>query len=853
MNSDLELNRRYDIMKIKLLAVLTVICTVISVFGGISAFADTAVKTAETDGFITMSSDKYNFTLNTENGCFTVKDLKTGNIYRSNPENADPSLTTEALYSQLTVEYFSASNQIFTFNSYEHSSKLGNITAKAEDNKISVEYVLGKMKIDRTVIPNCYTEKDFKEFLKTDGIDKNIAESIYEFVDKENIYYEDYLESYPLLKKQPLYVLDQYAPDYKIEKLYYQMKDAGFNHGKLEEHNEKYGLAAPQNDNIQITVAINYELCEQGFKATVDCDKISVDGNATLTAVYPLPYYEAAFGSEEGYMLLPDGSGALINFSNDRLELGDVAVPLYGSDDALTLKQKTEYTPRATIPIFGISRITHGTLAVIEKGDALATVYGTLSGRAVPVCTAYTGFTLRPYEMITLDSVSTNTSYNIYSSESYDGDISILYILLDSDNSSYSKMAAVYREYLTENGCLNKNQKSGYPLSVEFLGAIGKSKNFLGIPYTKTYALTTLDDALSTINRLKAGYSEDLTVKYTGWCNGGLVQKYANKISLVSKIGNKKEFESFNNTLESWDITCYYGIYLQQINQKLVNTRVNVLQKGVKCLYNDVASKPLLNLATTLPLTEKTFETNQNEPQSYMLSPKYLSSLAKKADSGMKKLGAKYTAYEDLGSLLYSDFSKKNYSNRQESLENIRKALDSRKGFSVSGGDIYTLKNAEHIYNMSLTNSRRLVYDSEVPFTQMVLHGYVSYSSEAINLSDDPDRALLKSVETGAVLHYTFAGNNTEQLKNSDYNKYYSVLYDAWSDSIENHYHKIASSQKKLASQLITEHRYLSKDVTLTVYEDGTQVVVNYGAEPFEFGGEVITSMNYHYFNNGGI
>lgn len=842
-------------MKIKFLALFSAVCIIAASLSSVSVSAEKSVTVTQNDNSYTMADENYVFTISGENGCFTVTDKNTGNIYRSNPENSAEGLLAEALYSQLTVEYFSGSNQIFTFNSYEHSAKLGNMKISAQDNRIAVNYLLGKMTIDRTVIPNCYTKKDFEELLETDGIDRKLAESIFDLADKEHYDYDELTKKYPLLKKQDLYVLDEYAPDYKIEKLYYQMKDAGFNYEKLVEHNKEYGLETAENKNIQITVTVYYELAKNGFKMTVDCDKISVDGNATLTAVYLLPYYEAAFATENGYMLLPDGSGAIIDFGNKNLNLSDVAIPIYGNDEAITTKQKTEYAERATMPYFGIAKENKGTFAVIEKGDALATVYSTLSGRALPVSTAYCGFNLRPFEMITLQSVSTSTSYNIYSSQHYKGEISVLYMLLNATDSNYSKMAAIYRNYLAQNGFLNKNSNSGYPLSIEFLGAIGKIKNFLGIPYTKTYALTTFDDALSVISSLKKGSSEEITVKYTGWCNGGLVQKYPEKISLVSKLGSKKEFQSFNNTLKGWDITCYYGIQLQQINHKLLNSRVNVLKKGVKCLYNDVAHKSLFNLATMQPLTEKSFQTNQNEPLSYLLSPVHLSSLTKKVDNGFNSLGAEYTAFEDLGSLLYSDFSKKNYTNRQESLETIRKTLDSKENFSVNAGDIYTLKNAKHIYNMPLTSSKKLVYDREVPFTQMVLHGYVSYSGEAINLSDNPDTALLKAVETGAILHYTFATDNTDQLKNSDFNHYYSVLYDTWDESIENHYHKIASTQKKLSSQLIVEHKYLADGVTLTVYEDGTSVVVNYTKTPFEYSGETVAPMNYCYYTygNGGI
>lgn len=46
-----------------------------------------------------------------------------------------------------------------------------------------------------------------------------------------------------------------------------------------------------------------------------------------------MEYFGSADSTEEGYIVVPDGSGALINFNNGKVQLSsEMSIPLYGED-----------------------------------------------------------------------------------------------------------------------------------------------------------------------------------------------------------------------------------------------------------------------------------------------------------------------------------------------------------------------------------------------------------------------------------------------------------------------------------------------------------------------------------------
>lgn len=156
----------------------------------------------------------------------------------------------------------------------------------------------------------------------------------------------------------------------------------------------------------------------------------------------------------------------------------------------------------------------------------------------------------------------------------------------------------------------------------------------------------------------------------------------------------------------------------------------------------------------------------------------------------------------------------------------------------------YILSYVTDIINVPLSSNGYQILDEDVPFYEMVLHGYVSYAGEALNTADDYTTTLLKSAEGGAGLYYQWIYEDNAVLKETEYDDLYSVNYANWIDQATRDYERLQQAMCGLESQHITGHERKG-DVTCTVYEDGSRVYVNYGEKQVQIDGVVIPAKDY--------
>jgi len=62
-------------------------------------------------------------------------------------------------------------------------------------------------------------------------------------------------------------------------------------------------------------------------------------------------------------------------------------------------------------------------------------------------------------------------------------------------------------------------------VAVEIVGAVDKVKQILGVPVSRPLKLTTFKEAANMITELKSDGLNNMSVKLTGWTNGGIQQK----------------------------------------------------------------------------------------------------------------------------------------------------------------------------------------------------------------------------------------------------------------------------------------------------------------------------------------
>lgn len=172
----------------------------------------------------------------------------------------------------------------------------------------------------------------------------------------------------------------------------------------------------------------------------------------------------------------------------------------------------------------------------------------------------------------------------------------------------------------------------------------------------------------------------------------------------------------------------------------------------------------------------------------------------------------------------------------------------------VDVGFDYAAVNADCICNMDLQGAQYDIVDRQIPFYQIALHGYVSYTGTSLNASGNYRWEVLKSVETGAGLSFTFFESDYQELRGNRYtyqNTLYGANFSDWEEELLSLYHRMNEELGHVNNQTISDHCYLSQTVTCTRYSDGTAVYVNYGAESWTGEGITVPAEDWAVVNGG--
>ena len=185
---------------------------------------------------------------------------------------------------------------------------------------------------------------------------------------------------------------------------------------------------------------------------------------------------------------------------------------------------------------------------------------------------------------------------------------------------------------------------------------------------------------------------------------------------------------------------------------------------------------------------------------------------------------------------------------RQEKLAEL---TNKGQGVLLNTGYAYAVPWASFITDMAIDDQSFGITDVSVPFYPMALHGLVPYTGPAINLAEDYTKNLLKTVESGAGLYFSFMSAETSVLQETKFRQFYANEYDKWSPDADALYRKFTADFAGLYDQAIVNHVIIAEGLTLTEYEDGTCVVVNNEGSAVNYNGVVINARDYAVLRRG--
>ena len=663
----------------------------------------------------------------------------------------------------------------------------------------------------------------------------------------------------------PLYILGGRVSRWDRAEIADIMRDIRFIPTDRTEDLEHFGYSIDGvlPNHIVFTISVEYILDGPDLVARIPIDSVTypidainpndLESPPVTLPVYSirlLPYFGAAGDKSEGYILVPDGPGALIYFNNGKVDSAAVTLNLYGRDNSINRDEQMRNLIATRLPVFGMNYLDSGLLAVIEKGDSMARIRADIAGRVTSYNTVHAEFVVMPKGtayVMTTDEFTQEAAIAIPQSRPVAGDLQIRYSFLPKGASDYVAMAHHYQAYLQKKGLspLTKVDES-IPFYLDLIGSIQIKRPILGVPQTVIRPLTTYEETKTIVQELEDVGITNLQIRYAGWLKGGLEHDFPKKIRWEKAVGGKKGFNELKVFLDDRNIGFFPDVTFMTVGKNRLFDGVFPTRDAARFLNRTLAKSYKFDRATYQAVATD---------YRYILAAPRLSNVMDGFLKDYKKLELSTLSLNDLAFELNSDFryNPKKLTDREQAKNLVIDGFAKLKDYELmlNGGFAYGLPFAKHVINAPDALNGYAMIDEMVPFYQIALRGFVNYAGEAINFAYNPTEKKLRSIETGSFPYYVWSYSPSSQTKHTAYNDLYSLHYGDWLDDAVQYYHDSNNLLKLVQGQRIIDHQQVQNDVYKTTYENGVYTFVNYNEQDCYYQGTLIPAQGYRIMEGG--
>lgn len=587
-------------------------------------------------------------------------------------------------------------------------------------------------------------------------------------------------------------------------------------------------------ENEGFLIPLELTLTEDGLRAGVPLADIQEESDRVyLTTVTVLPNFGAASAADEGYLLLPDGCGALADLSMRDFTYSQ---RVYGQDYAVIRNTSEGVEETARLPVFGVKRNGSALLSVISSGAARAYVDAAAPRPSSPYATAAARFIYR--EIITVD-ISQKTfesaQVNIFENapcglERFSVDYRVC------DGADYTAMAESYRDYLTDQG-LEPLAEPGNGLYIDLVGGAVCRQSVLGIPVDKVLAVTGFGDAEGLLAELKARGAAGLTVNYRYWYQDGPQSSVTTDVKAEGALGGDRGMEA----LARWCGDNGVDLYLDLDLTDMEKDRWGYSRRFASA--QSARREPVIQY----DYLDSTFQKRTEGTLCYLLSPALLVDAAGETAQRLDRFPVAGYSANGLAGKLYSDMGEREIDRgRAEALwSEALGLLAEEKPLLLSAANAYAFPAAEVITDVPLYSSGYRMETVPVPFYAMVMHGMAYLSGEDINGCADPDDALLRALEGGLGLKYALGGENVERLSETSISQYGYISAQSWLPRAAESGKAFQSFLSAVSDQTLVHHELLTEDVRYSEFSNGMGVYVNYSDRAYTVGSVTVPARGY--------
>jgi len=577
----------------------------------------------------------------------------------------------------------------------------------------------------------------------------------------------------------------------------------------------------------KIMIPLEVTVDETGLCVRVILDQIEETGTNSLIDFSLLPYLGSAGMTDEGYLLIPDGSGALVRFTSEKeIVAGGLYYKkdIYGRDPAYDIRAIEHVSQKIMLPVFGVSTQKGGMLGIITQGDAISALEIFSEGVQSENTVVHPYVTVRPIDTVTIHRGEWNEStVQLISTVKAGGfDYEVRYDALAADECDYTAMARNAAEHYIRVFAQpdERSSKDSPVMMVKLLMAVRKPGSILGIPVNTPYPVTTA----SQVNEINAMLHEEISgpvgMILNGAFKGGIYDKIPLKAKHEPRIGKVSSI-----TVPEKDMLFFSA------------DLISIYRSGNGIRYRADASRSISGgFNQSYDYMKSTFQKNEKGVIWTTLRPARIVEVYEKFANSFNKSGI--TSLEDTGvSGLSSDnhrtFGKKQSGSDREIVKLVHveavKALRGKtKDYSVIFAPAYLLGYVTQTTNVPAASSNWTGYSECVPFYQMVVSRFVPLYGEPVNRIQKRDEYLLRSAEYGMLPQIELTGSETSVLRDTAARDLYNGYFADWAGEIGEWDTKYSEAWDVIRSAYLTGHEITGQYTARSDFSDGSVFELDY-------------------------
>ncbi len=620
--------------------------------------------------------------------------------------------------------------------------------------------------------------------------------------------------------------------------------------------NNEFGATTVSNKG-EFGIAIEYTLNEQGLSATILDQSIYELEEFPITSIEILPYFTSAHYNKEGYVVIPDGSGTVMNYNNGKTSYVQYVKSVYTTD--LTRMQEIKQTDTEDLMLAmyamvntnipGNDGVQSGVLVDGVIGRSQLSINANVSKISDSYNKIFFSASYRESQKTTIGVGYYAKQYTKWTEERNHNDITINYHFLESDELNYSAIAKKYRDILIERYDIEaKDTTDQTVLNVSLIGAYDYRNNFLGIGYRDYGTMTTFEQAEEILSDLRSHGSNHINAYYIGWRKKGLINESYKNMNYNSNLGSKKDLESLVNYSSSNGIDLYMDVTFGEVNK--FQESYGRSKYGARDVAGEYVEKYPYSLA------QEVYDKKQNA--SYVISPRYYGVFMESlVDNYLADIGLTNISIKNLGSTLSSDFKRHQELFKETGLNETISALEYAVANGIENITLYNpydfaFEYTTNALEVPYTATQYEVFDYSIPLYQLIVSGLFDYSGQVINANDEKGSQwhIMHILETGSNVAFTFSYEDSSKLIQTDYKNYYYTQYSKWVEDVNYVINTI--DEIGIHSCELVSHELLANSVYKVTYagNDNIEIILNYSDAAVEIDGNIIPAKDYIYSKN---